>query len=42
MKSIFEDMHSQRLDALAKYSEATMRAMRAGIHAIGAPCAETT
>lgn len=39
--AIFEDMHSQRLDALAGYSEATMRAMRAGIHAIGAAYAET-
>jgi hypothetical protein len=41
VESIFEDMHSQRLDALANYSEATMRAMRAGIHAIGAAYAET-
>jgi hypothetical protein len=41
VESIFEDVHSQRLDALANYSEATMRAMRAGIHAIGAAYAET-
>lgn len=39
--SVFEDMHGQRLDALANYAEATMRAMRAGIHAIGAAYAET-
>jgi len=38
--SIFEDMHSQRLDSLANYAEATMRAMRAGIHSIGAAYAE--
>lgn len=41
VESIFEDMHSQRLDALAGYAEATMRAMRAGVHAIGAAYAET-
>lgn len=41
VESIFEDMHGQRLDALANYAEATMRAMRAGIHAIGAAYAET-
>lgn len=39
--SIFEDEHSQRLDALANYSAATMRAMRAGVAAIGAAYAET-
>jgi hypothetical protein len=37
---MFEDVHSQRLDALANYAEATMRAMRAGVHAIGAAYAE--
>ena len=41
VESIFEDMHSQRLDALASYAEATTRAMRAGVHAIGAAYAET-
>lgn len=39
--SIFEDVHSQRLEALGNYSSATMRAMRAGVHAIGAAYAET-
>lgn len=41
VESIFEDVHSQRLDALANYSEATIHAMRAGISAIGAAHAET-
>jgi hypothetical protein len=41
LDSIFEDEHSQRLDALANYSAATMRAMRAGVAAIGAAYAET-
>jgi hypothetical protein len=41
VESIFEDVHSQRLDALANYSLATMRAMRAGISAIGAAYAHT-
>ncbi|MBX3209772.1 MAG: IS4 family transposase [Labilithrix sp.] len=40
MESIFEDMHSQRLDALVGYAAATMGAMRAGVHAIGAAYAE--
>lgn len=40
MESIFEDMHTQRLDALVGYSAATMGAMRAGVHAIGAAYAE--
>ena len=40
MRGIFEDMHSQRLDALAGYAEATMRAARAGVHAVGAAYAE--
>jgi hypothetical protein len=40
-ESIFEDEHSQRLEALGNDSAATMRAMRAGVHAIGAACAET-
>jgi len=39
--SIFEDEHSQRLDALVNYSAATMRAMRVGVAAIGAAHAET-
>lgn len=34
--AIFEDVHSQRLDALANYSAAAMRAVRVAIHAIGA------
>lgn len=38
--AIFEDVHSQRLDALAGYSAATMRSMRVGIHAVGAAYAE--
>jgi hypothetical protein len=37
---IFEDVHSQRLDALANYSAATMKAVRAGVHAIGTAYAE--
>lgn len=37
---IFEDVHGQRLDALANYSAATMKAVRAGVHAIGAAYAE--
>lgn len=41
VESIFEDMHGQRMDALANYAEATTRAMRAGVHAIGAAYAET-
>ena len=41
VESIFEDEHSQRLEALGNDSAATMRAMRAGVHAIGAACAET-
>ena len=41
VESIFEDEHSQRLEALGNYSAATMRAMRAGVHAIGAAYAET-
>jgi hypothetical protein len=41
VESIFEDVHSQRLDALANYSLATTRAMRAGIQAIGAAYAKT-
>ena len=40
LEGMFEDVHSQRLDALANYAEATMRAMRAGVHAIGAAYAE--
>ena len=40
-ESIFEDEHSQRLEALGNDSAATMRAMRAGVHAIGAAYAET-
>jgi Transposase DDE domain len=39
--SIFENVHAQRLDALANYSAATMRALRVTIHAIGAAYAET-
>jgi hypothetical protein len=34
-------MRSRRLDAVANDFEATMRAMRAGMHATGAACAET-
>lgn len=40
VRSIFTDVHSQRLEALAGYTEATTRAMRAGVHAIGAAYAE--
>jgi hypothetical protein len=40
-EAIFEDMHSQRLDAFANDSEATMRAMRPGMHADGAVSADT-
>jgi len=41
VEGIFEDVHSQRLDALGRYAAATIRAMRAGVHAIGAAYAET-
>lgn len=34
--SIFQDVHSKRLDSLANYSVGVMNASRAGIHAIGA------
>jgi hypothetical protein len=34
-------MHRQRLDAVADDFEATMRPMRADMHAIGGTCAET-
>jgi hypothetical protein len=40
-EAIFEDMHRQRVDAVANDSEATMRAMGAGIHTIGAASGES-
>jgi hypothetical protein len=33
VEAIFEDMHRQRFDAVANASEATMRAIHAGMHA---------
>lgn len=39
--ALFEDVRVQRFDALAGDSEATRRALRAGLHALGAAYAET-
>jgi hypothetical protein len=41
MDAILEDMHRQRLDAVANDPEATTRAIHAGMHAIGPVYAET-
>ena len=40
LDSIFEDVHSQRLDSLANSVVGTMQATRVAIHAIGAAYAE--
>src|SRR5215468_563826 len=40
LASVFEDLHAARLDSMARYSTAIMRAVRASVSAVGAAYAE--